>query len=198
MKTKFITLLMLFAFTISFAMPKDNLEIIKKDTYEKVISKKVCTDYVAIDAITFDVIDLNILQIAEVDRTNIQYKNNSKRFHIYGIQKSGFISGFTKSRFSENINTNTQNNHKATNSKIKTLYSKVIQEKWQYRSRMHLRGIQENYRVTKRGNYPITGDQYFKRKYVYLSSYGNTKMGNAINMDRRCLCLINLSQITKV
>ncbi len=166
---------MLFAFTASFAMPKDNLEITKKDNYEKIITADVGT----IDI----VIDVQFLQDSKVDRTDIQNNYNSQRFNIYRIQESGLFSLVKKSGFSKNINSYKQNYGETTNSKIQTFYSKVIQDRKSHQSRMHLRGIQRSDTATEGSNYSTKTDHYFKRKYGYLSSIENSSLGNAINLD---------------
>lgn len=179
---RFITLLMLFAFTISFAAPKDNLNTQKNTTHEKVFT---VADIPGID------IDIQFVQVAKVDRSNIHYQYNSKGFSVFNIQESRFFSSVTESGFSENYDTNKQNYAETYNSKITTFYSKTIQERSEYNSRMFLRGIQTNHRFTK-GNYNTTkGDYYFKRKFGNFTSVKNSRLGNAINMDWRDLVSIN-------
>lgn len=187
---QFITLLMLFAFTISFAMPKDNLSIKKSTTHEKVFTTTIDNPVI--------VIDFKCLQLTEVDRTNIKHQNYGKGFSIFNIQESGFISGVPKSRFSKNSNTYKQNFAKTYRCKVETFYSTNIKKRPGYPSRMYLRGIQKNDNATERSNYTTKRNYHFKRKYGNLSGLKNSKLGNAINMDWRSLCFVDCSQIIKV
>lgn len=187
---RFITLLMLMAFTVSFAMPKDNLKTQNKSDYEKVIA----TD--------FDIpglaIDFQFVQVSKINWKNVQYKNYDQGHDFYRVQKSGFFSFIKKSGFGKNYYTNKQNYREAENSQIKTLYSTIIKKRTTYKGGMYLRRIQANYRATKTNYYTATRDNYFKRKFGDLSGFKNTRLGYAFNMDWRCLSLINCSQIIKV
>ncbi|WP_373942658.1 hypothetical protein OEG92_05520 [Polaribacter sejongensis] len=115
----FITLLMLFAFTISFAAPKDNLEKQKITKHENVFKADASIDSIAISA--------EFLQVTEADRQNRNNHYHSKGFRFYQVPDSRFFSGIKESRFSKNYNTNYQDYGKATNNKVEICYRKDFQ-----------------------------------------------------------------------